>query len=239
MKALILAAGEAKRLKPITENKPKCLLPVGDQSIIDYQIDHLRTVAVTDITVVTGFYAEKLETHLTSHHPDVQFTFIRNDDYYKTYPAYGMYVAKDCFTDDVLYLNADVVFHADIIKQVVESEHDSVTAMQRLQWDEEQVNIILNSEGQVTQLGKHIARELNDGEFIGVTKIGKEFGKVLLDVLYDFVAKEETKKFAADALNLCIQRGSQLYALDVTAYPAIEIDTPDDLIEAQAQIKNF
>ncbi len=237
MKAIILAAGEAKRLRPITEHTPKCMLVVGEKTIIDYQIDNLRNVNVTDVVVVTGFMAEKLEAHLSSTHPDINWTFIRSTEYQKTYPAHGLWLAKEFLDEPVLYLNADVICHPDIIKKVVESSHDSITAIRKSLWDEEEVNVVIDeATTKIVEMGKQVAKSLSDGEFMGVTKIGQQFGVELIRVLDMFVEREEFKKFAADALNLTIQRGQEMYACDISHLPAIEIDTAEDLEEAKHKL---
>jgi choline kinase len=237
MKAIILAAGEARRLRPLTEDTPKCLLKVGGKAIIDYQIDNLKAAGITQVVVVTGFMAEKLEQHLLEKHTDIEWAFIRSTEYQKTYPAHGLWLAKAFLKETVLYLNADVICHPDIISGVVKSEDDSITAIQRSAWDEEEVNVILKEDSsQIAEMGKYIAKTLNDGEFIGVTKIGTLFAPELIAVLDMFIEYEEFKKFAADALNLTIQRGYAMHALDVTHLPAIEIDTPEDLAEAKSKL---
>ncbi|MEK7462335.1 MAG: phosphocholine cytidylyltransferase family protein [Patescibacteria group bacterium] len=237
MKAIILAAGEARRLRPLTLEIPKCLLLVGEKTIIDYQIENLKLANIREVVVVTGFMADKLEQHLATNHPDIDWTFIRSTEYQKTYPAHGLWLAKAWLEETVLYLNADVICHPEIINGVVASEHDSITAIQRSAWDEEEVNVILKDDSsQIAEMGKYIAKTLNDGEFIGVTKIGKVFGPELIKVLDMYVEYEEFKKFAADAINLTIQRGHTMHALDVTNLPAIEIDTAEDLSEASKKL---
>ena len=237
MKAIILAAGESKRLRPLTNTTPKCLLELDGKAIIDYQIDSLRRLSITDIVVVTGFMAEKLETHFCINHSDINWTFIRSENYQKTYPAHGLWLAKEHLTDDFLYLNADVVCHQDILKTVLESEYPSVTAIQRSDWDEEEVNVIFKeSTHEIEEMGKYVAKELSNGEFIGVTKIGKEFSVELIKVLDQFIERKEFKKFAADSINLTIQRGQSMYASDTSHLPAIEIDTPEDLKNAKLKI---
>lgn len=54
MKAIILAAGEARRLGPVAENKPKCLLKIGQKRIIDYQIQALVEAKIEDLAIVVG-----------------------------------------------------------------------------------------------------------------------------------------------------------------------------------------
>ena len=237
MQAIILAAGEAKRLRPLTESTPKCLLELDGKAIIEYQIDNLIKAGVAEAVVVTGFMADKLEEHLLATYPEYRFTFVRSKDYSKTYPAHGLWLAKDHLTETFLYLNADVVFHPEILKRVIESEHKSVTAIQKTAWDEEEVNVVLGKDSSsIVEIGKYVSKSLSDGEFIGVTKIDEQFGKQLIKVLDDFVKKKELKKFAADAINLAIQRGSIMNALDVTDLPAIEVDTQEDFAAASKKI---
>ena len=184
MKALILAAGEAKRLKPITENIPKCMLKVGEKRIVDYQIENLLETGIEDIVVVTGFLADKLENHLSTTHKNANFTFIRSDDYYKTYPAHGLWLAKDHLQEEILYLNADVICHPKIINEVVKSKHESVTALHKNDWDEEQVNIISRPDtDEIMSMGKTVSAKLSSGEFIGVTKLSAGYVTICHNVL--------------------------------------------------------
>lgn len=237
MKAIILAAGEAKRLRPITNETPKCLLEVGGKTILDYQLANLIAAQITEIVFVLGFKAELIIQHLQKYSSDFKFTFLINPDYSNTNPAYSLWLAKDFLSEGVLYLNADVICHPEIIRKIVSSSHDSVTALQQTLWEEEEVNIILDqTNSRVIELGKHIQKEQSFGEFIGVTKISPSFTQKLVPVLEEFVVQAKLKKFAADAINETIQQGESLYALDVSDLPAIEIDTPEDYARAEEKV---
>ena len=240
MKVIILAAGEAKRLRPLTLETPKCLLQVGGKSIIDYQIENLLAFGLKDVVVVTGFMAEKLETHLTTSFKNINWTFIRNDEYQTTFPAYGLWLTREHFKDEILYLNGDVICHPEIIRTVVESSHKSATAIQQTSWDEEEVNVTIQKDSSlILDIGKHISKEMSDGEFIGVTKIGKEFLAELENTLTNFIERGDFKKFAADSINSTIQKGLEMHVCDVSYLPAIEIDTPEDLERAKEKIPSI
>ena len=81
MKAIILAAGLGTRLRPITDEVPKCMVPVNGVCIIDKQISNLHKHGITDIVVVGGYKADMLKKHL-SVFPDI--TFIDNIRYAET-----------------------------------------------------------------------------------------------------------------------------------------------------------
>jgi len=238
MKAIILAAGQASRLRPITKNTPKCLLKIKGTSIIDHQVDTLYKNGINEIIVVVGFRSKKIIDYLVNHHHEIKFHFIFNKKFKETKAAYSLWLARKYLKDPVLYLNSDVFFSPEIIKNIIKSKNSSVTAIQRVPWDEEEVNVITQKNMQIIEIGKHIDEKLSCGEFIGITKLGKEFNKNLIKTLDYFIKKKEYQKFAADAINLAIKNyGGKIYALDVTSWPAIEIDTIDDFKRAQEMKK--
>ena len=232
MKAIILAAGQSRRLKPLTNDIPKCLLQINNQSIIDYQIKGLIKNNITEIIIVIGFKAQKLTNYSQRNYSNINFTFIKNNNFQNTNAAYSLYLTKKYLNDDIIYLNSDSLFDKKILEKIVNSK-TSVTAIQRVAWDEEEVNVIVDNNLEILEIGKHISKELNYGEFIGVTKMSKSFNQELIKVLGSFVKNKEPKKFAADAINLTIQRGQKMYAIDVTEFKAIEIDTLEDYKKAQ------
>lgn len=239
MKAIILAGGQAKRLKSITDNKPKCLLRINEKSIIDYQIKALKKNNIKEIIIVVGFQAKKLMQYLTKIYPEINFVFIKNKIFNNTNAAYSLWLAKKYLINSVIYLNSDVLCDPNIIRKIIESKKKCITAIQRISWDKEEVNVIINKNSQIIKIGKDIDKKNRYGEFIGVTKLSKEFNQKLISVLDNlFISNKNLKKFAADAINLTIQNSSQMYILDVTHLPAIEIDTIKDYERAKKLWEN-
>ncbi|MDO9539655.1 MAG: sugar phosphate nucleotidyltransferase [Methanocalculus sp.] len=66
MQAVILAGGEGWRLRPLTKNRPKALIPVGNRPLIDYCIDALLESGIRDIIVVVGYKKEQVIRHLNT-----------------------------------------------------------------------------------------------------------------------------------------------------------------------------
>lgn len=232
MKAIILAGGMATRLRPITENIPKCLLNVGEKTIIDRQIESLSIEKVDEIIVVTGYKSELLEQHLSLNHSDKKIIVIRNKEFETTGPAYGLWCASEYLgTDTILYMNGDLVCDHAVIRDIIQSHHQNVTAISRNKWDEEQVKVRVNDDRSVESLGKGIPSHNSLGEFVGATKISQEFARNLSKTLENLKKTGELrKKFAADAINetLRIVGNSKMYIQDVTNYRTIEIDTIND-----------
>lgn len=235
MIALILAAGTATRLRPLTNNLPKMLLPIhGPACIIDIQIQTLISHGITRIIIVTGYQHGALTSHLRQRYPDLDFVFIHNDLYEQSGAAYSLSLALPSLTDTCVYLNGDALYDPEILDLVVHAPHPSVTAIQKSAWDEEEVNVITDDTNRVTKLSKDIEEMDSDGEFIGVTKLSREF----IAALEQYVIKQGIESmryhYAIDLLNKIIAQGAQkLYAIDTTIHKAIEIDTEEDLVRAR------
>ena len=93
MKALILAAGLGSRLAPITNDRPKSLVPVNGQPILMKQISNLYENGITDITIISGYKAEILENVVHSKYPEINIIY--SVDYECTNNMYSAYLAKE------------------------------------------------------------------------------------------------------------------------------------------------
>ena len=73
MIGVILAAGMAKRLRPLTDTKPKCLLKVGERTLLERTVDAMRQAGITEFLVVTGYRGEMIRDFLREYS---SFTFL-------------------------------------------------------------------------------------------------------------------------------------------------------------------
>lgn len=114
MKAIILAAGLGTRLRPITNTTPKSLVKVMDEAMAERQVRFLKEKGIEDITIVTGYLAEKFD-YLKEKY-GVKLVF--NDKYDKYNNIYTMYLVKDILPDSYviegdIYMNNNI-FRSDI-----------------------------------------------------------------------------------------------------------------------------
>ena len=79
MIAVILAAGMAKRLRPLTDNTPKCLLDVKGRSLLERSMDALKGAGIQEFVIVTGYLNHMIENFVKDHYGDsIRVTFIHN-----------------------------------------------------------------------------------------------------------------------------------------------------------------
>ncbi len=233
MIGLILAGGKGTRLHPHTEELPKPLLEINGKAILGYQIETLSTQGVAPIVIVTGFLSEKIRDYVHENYADKDILFAHNADYEHSKPAYGIISALPHVNSDVLYLNGDVFYDPKILSAIINSEHSSATAIQKSAWDEEEVNVVLDNQMSVTHISKNITAEQSHGEFIGVTKLSRDFIEEIKAVVETEGAETFRYSFAIDLLNHIINtRAKKLFAIDITEFQAIEIDTIEDYNEA-------
>ena len=80
MKAVILAAGMASRLRPLTDKCPKCLLSVGSRTLLERTVDSIKAIGINDLTVVTGYREEMIRNFITNQYTDMNLNIIHNND---------------------------------------------------------------------------------------------------------------------------------------------------------------
>ena len=114
MKAIIIAAGRGNRMKDLTSNSPKCMLKINGKTIIQTQIDHLRSFGINNISVVKGYLQEKI------CFPNL--TYYLNDNYRKNNILESLFCAEGELCDDVIILYSDIIFERRIVEKLMESD---------------------------------------------------------------------------------------------------------------------
>lgn len=110
--AVLMAGGEGKRLRPLTENTPKPLLKVGDKPIIEYNIDRLAKVGVENIYLSINYLGEQLEDYFQDGAAkQLKIKYIRED---KPLGTIGSVLLVDDFEhDEILVMNSDLLTNID------------------------------------------------------------------------------------------------------------------------------
>src|SRR5262245_33080493 len=128
MKAILLSAGQGSRLAPLTADRPKCLLPVGSRTLIDWQLETLKACGIGEAVVVIGFQAEMMERHLARH--DTSGFRVRPlfNPFYKVADNLGScWMARAEMQDAFMIVNGDTLFEAEIARRLLASPQAPVT----------------------------------------------------------------------------------------------------------------
>jgi choline kinase len=226
MNAVILNAGEGKRLRPLTNLKPKCLLKLNDMTILEHQLANLIKCGILNVVIVVGYRADQIFELVKNKNFDLEVDFIQNPIYYKTNTVYSLWLARERIRDDFVYLNGDVVFHKEVLKRLLKSHYDTCIAVERKQVSEEEVKVRLDL-NLVKAIGKDIELSKAHGEFIGIAKFSKRFNKLFIGKLNEVVEEGKVDEFFEVALDKVL-KNYDMYAVDVSDLPCIEVDTYED-----------
>ena len=191
MKALILAAGMASRLRPLTDMRPKCLLQVGSCCLLQRTVDNLLDNGISRIAVVTGYRAEMIRDFLTATYPQTDFTFIHNADYTTTNNIYSLWLAKAfAAADDFMLLDDGLIAEisktcciADAIGESVGIE--KITAAYSQALFDELDDMIINEKMSDVFYEKAFERLIPKGHKFSVTDTTDLFS-IELDTVEDF-----------------------------------------------------
>jgi choline kinase len=235
VKALILAAGTASRLRPLTENTPKCLLRIGDKTLLERTFDALLAGGIDDIVVVTGFLGSQIKDFVGKTFRNLDVTFVHNESYASTNNIYSLWLAKAYMGNGgFLLLDSDIYFDRALITALLESPAPDALALNRHPLGEEEIKVIVDPANRIVGISKTCSIEAAAGESIGIEKISSGYAEALFGEL-DVMIKEEKMEnvFYEKAFERLAAKGITFEAVDTTAIFSMEIDTVDDYAEAQ------
>jgi choline kinase len=234
MKAVILAAGVASRLRPMTNRLPKCLLQVGKQSILERTIHNLLANNIDDIIIVTGFLEQQIKDFVKRKFPALTVRFIYNDLYDSTNNIYSLWLAlKNISDEDMLLLDSDIVFDHRIISRLLDSGYTNCLALKRHAVGEEEIKVKTDRKGRILEIGKEVEQAEAGGESIGIELFGKKILPELFKIIDRKVVNEKNiNQFYEAAFQELINQHADIHIVDISDYFSIEIDTEKDLLDA-------
>lgn len=229
MKAVILAAGVGSRIRPLTDNKPKSLLPVGNKSILERMLDNIEDAGIKDVVVISGYLEEQIKNFVKKF-SNLNFTFVRNDIYAETNTGYSLLLARKFVEgDDFVKFDADVVFESKILKKLIECPVSALCIDRNINLDAEEVKVRVDENGKIVEVGKSMDPKLALGESIGIEKINSNAGGVLFSELESLMKdRANYSRYYDDSYPTIVKAGLPMEAVDITGLKWVEIDTHED-----------
>ena len=236
MKGLVLAAGQAQRLRPLTADLPKTLLPVaGDATILDLTLANLRAVGIEEAVVVTGFAAERIEERapeLERRH-GVRLELVRNDRP-EWNNAYSLWVARDAFRDGALLINGDTVHPVAVEERLLAARGPGLLLAvddEKALGDEE-MKVLLSPDGDLQRINKAVEPASAQGEYIGLTLIEPSAAEPLAGAL-EATWRRDTTLYYEDGFQAYVDAGGEARAASIGSVAWVEVDDHDDLARAR------
>lgn len=169
MKAIVLSAGQGRRLLPLTESAPKCAVELQGRSLLDWQIDQLLACGIDEVVVVTGFHAERVDALLTRRQDRARVRSLYNPFFEVADNLASCWLAREEMDGDFLLLNGDTLFEPAVLRRLLESTHRPVTLAvdHKVHYDDDDMKVQLDA-GRLLAVGKDLPAQQVDGESIGL-----------------------------------------------------------------------
>jgi L-glutamine-phosphate cytidylyltransferase len=229
-RAVILAAGNGKRMGRLTADRPKAMLEVGGRSLITRSLDALASVGIDNVTIVVGYAQQRMRDHLKD-----RVRFIENPRYQATNSLYSLWLAREVLADGAVIMNSDILLSSDLLRRLVFAPvEDAVLIDTSSPYGDEEMKV-KTWQGFAVDFGKDLPPWDADGENVGVLKFGPQGGRLLVGHLDRLIAAGNVNAWAPAAFR-AVSHEWPLRVVTTDDLPWTEIDFPDDLARARQLI---
>ena len=237
MKAVIFNSGLGNRMGAFSQHNHKSMAQLRDgETIFHRQIRLLSEAGIREFIVTTGPFEDQLISEIIDF-PELDFTFVRNDIYYKTNYIYSMYLAREYMDDDLLFLHGDLVFNKQLVIDVLNCEDANTgTVNFRKALPEKDFKARVR-DGKILEVSIHIFDE-DCFAFQPFYKMDKATAAAWIAKVEAFIEKGENKCYAENALNELFPQ-LNVRAFDYEGYYIDEIDNLSDYARVTEEIVPF
>jgi len=230
MHAIILAAGRGSRLLPLTTDLPKCLLPIGNTTVLGMQLDTLYANGVKTATVVTGFNSHMVKAEIDARQAGPRVKTLFNPFFQVADNLASCWMARASMRDNFLLINGDTLFSPELLQTILVAppKNIAVTIDQKGHYDGDDMKVTLDG-SQLTAIGKTLPLTETDGESIGMLRFMDAGPKIFRNELKRLMKTPEgTKSWFLSAIHGLAQSGQHIDTINIKGAEWSELDTPED-----------
>ncbi len=242
MNVIILAAGEGKRLRPLTNDNPKCMVNLFGKSILERQLEIFRSCGINDISIVTGYCNDKITFN--------DLTYFRNEKYATTNMVETLFCAKNSLLDSTIVSYGDIIFEKNVLRKLIDATDDICVVVDKdwyKYWKirfedplEDAESLILDDKGYIKNIGQKVTSTNQImGQYIGLMKFQHD-GISILKNFYENLKQQASngknplnsklpfeKSYLTDLLQAMISSGHKIKSIPINN-GWLEIDTKYD-----------
>ncbi len=227
MKALILASGVGKRLRPLTYNMPKALIKIGDKTILDHQMNNLIECGIRKIIITTGHFESEIKMHVKERYPKIEVSYVNNLKYDTSNYIYSMWLTKKLIDDDIILLHGDLLFEKRLLERLIEEKYTNCVLVNRkIKAPKKDFKAVIEN-NRVYKIGVEFSGK-NTVLSMPLYKFSKSDFLYWLDEMGRFIEGGNTTNYGEDAFNV-ISDKIILYPLYFEDEFCMEIDDMKDL----------
>jgi len=238
MKAVILSAGQGRRLLPLTIKSPKCTLPIMGQSLIEWQVDELAKCGIKKVTVVVGFGADLVEQLLVRRYEPNHVRTLYNPVHAMTDNLVSCWTARAEMTEDFVLLNGDTLFEAAVMQRLLATHAGPVTVVTdcKPSYDADDMKVKLDGH-RLIRIAKDLSLEEVDAESIGMILFRGEGPGLFCAAIEKALRKPSAlKQWYLSVIDEMAQ-SMPVWTCCIDGLEWCEVDCPGDLEQAEKVVK--
>lgn len=242
MRVIILAAGQGKRLLPLTAEVPKALLDIGGKPLIERQIEAFAACNVKDVVVVTGYACGRMEEALQAiaARYGAKVTCVYNPFYAVADNLASCWLARSEMTRDFIQVNGDNVFRSDLVERLLAAPKDPVSVAINVKsgYDADDMKVMMDR-GRLTEVGKTLPVDTVNAEAIGFYVFRGTGVKAYRDEL-DLAMRDPQglKRWFPSAVGSLAKKVA-VSTIEITGLRWAEVDFPADLTHARQLVAGW
>lgn len=240
MKAIILSAGHGRRLLPMTAEIPKCLLDIRGRTVVEWQIDHLIENGITDITVVVGYGADKVEALLQKRYALNPIRTLYNPFFDVTDNLATVWMVRGELTGDFVLLNGDTLFEPAVLGRLLDSTARPITLARdhKPRYDSDDMKICLDG-NRLLRIGKDLESDIVGGESVGMLLFREQGGRLFKDAVENAMRSPVAlKQWYLSVIDLLASEG-HVWSESIHGLQWGELDYPVDLERALKMVAGW
>jgi len=217
MHAIILAAGRGSRLMPLTLDLPKCLLPIGNTTVLGMQLDTLFAQGVKSATIITGFNSHMVNAEIAGRQSGPKVKTLFNPFFQVADNLASCWMARKAMKQDFLLINGDTLFSPELLRKVLDAPEKpiSVTIDQKGHYDGDDMKVTLDGD-RLTAIGKTLPLTETDGESIGMLRFMGEGCSIFKNELKRRMRNEDgTKSWYLSAIDHLAKSGVDITTTNI------------------------
>lgn len=240
MKAIILSAGQGRRLLPLTEHTPKCALPVLGRSILEWQLHEIARCAVDEVVVVTGFGADQVDEILDRDH-GVPTRALHNPFYAHSDNLGTCWVARSEMDGPFMILNGDTLFEAPVMQRLLSCRAEMPITLAtdvKPDYDPDDMKIV-SQDRRLLRIGKQLELDVVNGESIGMM-VFRDAGIARFADKIDYLMRygDGLNRWYLSAIDALAQEWS-VGICPIQGLSWCEVDNRADLSRAELEIERW
>lgn len=238
-RAVILSAGQGRRLLPLTATLPKCALPLHGRPLLEWQLEALAQCGIEQVTVVVGFAADHVERLLAGRTAPPLARALYNPFFRVSDNLVSCWMAREAMAGDFVLLNGDTVFEAAVVERLLAAPPRPVRLAvdHKDVYDADDMKVSLDGDGRLRRVGKRLAPEVVGAESIGVMLFRGQGPLLFREAIESALRRRDAlHDWYLSVIDEMADHG-HVWTASIQGLGWAEVDAPADIPRAEAVVR--